>query len=86
MPNVLFAYEIRTSINNMALNAVKKGVGKLRSNRLHYCRWHTVVKVIHTKYSKHRPSTVAHTFECVCSKINHGLNHWLFISLFKVIP
>ena len=31
-------------------------------------------KVIHTKYSKHCPSTVAHTFECVCSKINHGLN------------
>ena len=31
-------------------------------------------KVIHTKYSKHHPSTVAHTFECVCSKINHRLN------------
>ena len=42
-------------------------------------------KVIHTKYSKHRPSTVAHTFECVCSKINHGLNHGLFISLLKLI-
>ena len=40
-----------------------------------------LLKVIHTKYSKHRPSTVAHTFECVCSKINHGLNHELFILL-----
>ena len=42
-------------------------------------------KVIHTKYSKHRPTTVAHTFECVCSKINHGLNHGLFILLLKLI-
>ena len=42
-------------------------------------------KVIHTKYSKHRSSTVAHTFECVCSKINHGLNHGLFILLLKLI-
>ena len=40
-------------------------------------------KVIHNKYSKHRPYTVAHTIECVCSKINHGLNHGLFISLLK---
>ena len=43
------------------------------------------VKVIHTKCSKHCPSTVAQTFECVCSKINHGLNHGLFISLLKLI-
>ena len=42
-------------------------------------------KVIHTKYSKHRPYTAAHTIECVCSKINHGLNHGLFISLLKLI-
>jgi hypothetical protein len=46
---------------------------------------HSHSKVIHTKYSKHRPSTVAHTFECVCSKTNHGLNHGLFISLLKLI-
>ena len=42
-------------------------------------------KVIYTMYSKHCPYTVAHTFECVCSKINHGLNHGLFISLLKLI-
>ena len=42
-------------------------------------------KVIYTKYSKHCPYTMAHTFECVCSKINHGLNHGLFISLLKLI-
>ena len=42
-------------------------------------------KVIYTKYSKHWPYTVTHTFECVCSKINHGLNHGLFISLLKLI-
>ena len=44
-----------------------------------------VIKVIHTKYSKHCPYTVAHTIDCVCSKINHGLNHGLFISLLKLI-
>ena len=38
-------------------------------------------KVIHTKYSKHCPYTVAHTFDCVCSKINHGLS----ILLLKLI-
>ena len=41
--------------------------------------------VIYTKYSKHCPYTVAHTLKCVCSKINHGLNHGLFISLLKLI-
>ena len=39
---------------------------------MHFCR---KSKVIHTKYSKHRPYTVAHTIECVCSKITHDLIH-----------
>ena len=43
------------------------------------------IKVIHTKYSKHWAYTVAHTIDCVCIKmLNHGLNHGLFISLFKL--
>ena len=34
-------------------------------------------KVIYPKYSKYWPYTVAHTIDCVCSKIlNHGLNHF----------
>ena len=45
------------------------------------------VKVIYPKYSKHWPYTVAHTIDCVCSKmLNHGLNHGFFLSLFKLIP
>jgi hypothetical protein len=33
-------------------------------------------RVMYPKYSKHWLSTVAHTIDCVCSKIlNHGLNH-----------
>ena len=45
------------------------------------CKWS---KVIHPKYSKHWLSTVAHTIDCVCSKIlNHGLYHGLLFSLFK---
>ena len=50
-----------------------------------WCNFRIEDKVIYTKYSKHCPYTVAHTFECVCSKINHGLNHGLFISLLKLI-
>ena len=46
-----------------------------------------IFKVIHPKYSKHCPYTVAHTIDYVCSKIlDHGLNHGLFLSLFKLIP
>ena len=44
----------------------------------------TSTKVIYPKYSKHWLSTVAHTIDCVWSKIlNHGLNHGLLFSLFK---
>ena len=33
------------------------------------------------------PYTEAFTIDFVCSKmLNHGLNHWLFLSLFKLIP
>jgi hypothetical protein len=39
--------------------------------------------LIYPKYSKHWLSTLAHTIDCVCSKIlNHGLNHGLLFSLF----
>ena len=44
-------------------------------------------KVIHPKYSKHWPYSVAHTIDCVCCKmLNHRLNHGFFLSLFKLIP
>ena len=44
------------------------------------------VEVIYPKYSKHWPFTVAHTIDCVCSKmLNHGINHGIFFSLFKLI-
>ena len=42
------------------------------------------VKVIYPKYSKHWTYTLAHTIDCVCSKmLNRGLHHGLFLSLFK---
>ena len=40
-------------------------------------------KVIYRKYSKHWLYSVAHTIDCVCSRM---LNHGLFLSLFKLIP
>ena len=41
-------------------------------------------KVINSKYSKDWPYLLAATMGCSCSKIlNHGLNHRLFLSLFK---
>ena len=42
-----------------------------------------LLKVIYHKYSKHWPYTVAHTIDCVCSKMS---NHGLFLSPFKLIP
>ena len=44
-------------------------------------------KVIYPKHSKNWPYSVAHTIDCVCCKmLNHGLNHVLFLLLFKLIP
>ena len=41
-------------------------------------------KVIYPKYSKHWTYTMAHKIDCMYSKmLNHGLNHVLFLSLFK---
>ena len=52
-----------------------------------YLHWCEKVKVIDTKYSKHWPYTVAHTIECVCSKINNSwFNPWFsfyFSSLYS---
>ena len=49
--------------------------------------WGNCAKVIYPKYYKHWPYTVAHTIDCVCSKmLNHGFNHGLFLLLFKLIP
>ena len=48
---------------------------------------HALGKVIYTKYSKNWPYTLAHTIDCVCSKmLSNGLNHGLFISLIMLIP
>ena len=44
-------------------------------------------KVIDTKYSKHWPHTVAHTIECVCSKINNSwFNPWFSFYLSSLYP
>ena len=57
-------------------------------NSIHFYEcFNSTAKVIHPKYSKHWPYTVAYKIDCVCSKmLNHGLNHGLFLSLFKLIP
>ena len=52
--------------------------------KVNFLSW---IKVIYPKYSKHWHYNVAHTIDCVCSKmLNHGLNPGLFLSLFKLIP
>ena len=46
--------------------------------------WH---KVIETKYSKHWPYTVAHTFDCMCSKINNSwFNPWFSFYFSSLYP
>ena len=55
----------------------------LSSTELHRYLFRSLAwsKVIYPKYSKHWLYTVAHTIDCVCSKmLNHGLNHGLFLS------
>ena len=55
-------------------------VGAGSNSPLSFGRNRTKTKVIHPKYAKHWPYTVAHTIDCVCSKM---FNHGLFLSLFK---
>ena len=44
-------------------------------------------KVIYTKYSKHWPYTVAHTFDCLCSKIdNSWFNPWFSFYFSSLYP
>ena len=44
-------------------------------------------KVIYTKYSKHWHYTVAHTFDCVCSKIsNSWFNPWFSFYFSSLYP
>jgi hypothetical protein len=58
-----------------------------QENYKNYLNFDLLSKVIYPKYSKHWPYTVAHTIDCVYSKmLNHGWNHGLFLSLFKLIP
>ena len=47
----------------------------------------TTTKVIDTKYSKHWPYTVAHTIECVCSKMNKSwFNPWFSFYFSSLYP
>ena len=44
-------------------------------------------KVIYTKYSKHWLYTVAHTIECVCSKMNNSwFNPWFSFYISSLCP
>ena len=46
-----------------------------------------LVKVIYTKYSKTWPYTVAHTIDCVCSKINNSwFNPWFSFYFSSLYP
>jgi hypothetical protein len=60
--------------------------GKINFTPLFYhSSIYVVGKVIYPKYSKHWLSTMAYTIDCVFRKIsNHGLNHGLLFSLFKL--
>ena len=46
-----------------------------------------IMDKVRQKAKSYIPSTVALTIDCVCSKmLNHGFNHCLFLSFFKLIP
>ena len=51
------------------------------------CIFHMLTKVIYTKYSKHWLYTVAHTIECVCSKMNNSwFNPWFSFYFSSLCP
>ena len=67
---------LRWQMSEKIMTCVKKMSDVCRGLKLH--------PKLYLKYSKHLSYTVAHF---VCSKmINHGLNHGLVLSLFKLIP
>ena len=46
-----------------------------------------LLKVMYTKYSKHWLYTVAHTIECVCSKMNNSwFNPWFLFYFSSLYP
>ena len=48
---------------------------------------HAKIKVIYPKYSKHWPYIVAHTIDCVYSKmLNHGVNPGVFSYFSSLYP
>ena len=53
----------------------------------HFDFFHPPLKVIYTKYSKHWLYTVAHTIECVCSKMNNSwFNPWFSFYFSSLCP
>ena len=51
------------------------------------CQFDPRPKVIHTKYCKHWPDTVAHIIDCVCSKINSSwFNPWFSFYFSSLYP
>ena len=100
--NVIYEWTVPCSFMSrkcnhiLDINDTRAKSAKLRTYITHYSFlsgillsklfWPTV-KAINPKYSKHWPYTVASTIDCGCHKmLNHGLNHGLYFSLFKLIP
>ena len=91
-PELFCFYLVITSIES------KKGVTKIHVFQLIFLQilpildkisvsFYTQPKVIETKYSKHWPSTVVHTFDCVCSKINNSwFNQWFSFYFSSLYP
>ena len=64
--------EEREKVNLKIFQAGELNPGLQRERQEHWPLYQggllITCKVIYTKYSKHWPYTVAHTFECVCRK------------------
>ena len=85
------------SVNQFTANLAKKSTKKVSSLHLQDFlslaitqngkKISKCVKVIYTKYSKHWLYTVAHTIDCVCSKINNSwFNPWFSFYFSSLCP
>ena len=62
-------------------------IGRIKSISEPFSPFCIAAKVIYTKYSKHWLYTVAHTIECVCSKINNSwFNPWFSFYISSLCP
>ena len=81
----MYSWTLPLYVNGEAFKKASKVWMHLGTINYRWLKCRLACKVIHPNYSKQWPYLLPSTMDCDCSKIwNHGLNHGLFLSLFKL--